>query len=101
VFIRRSPRIHRRPCKAQATGWFLRLASLKHAGAMSIGAFPFNQLSFQNLDLFPLPSVIIVQVLNNSSSLLLILIVNPVHGLSGAAHLYHIHLRRSALLKHA
>jgi len=100
LFILLNPLIQQRLVKAFATVIFFRQAHLKHSGAISFGACPFSQRSFQKLVRTPFPIDITVHALNNSSSSAAIEMDIPVQGLDGSAQCNHSHRSLKARLKH-
>jgi hypothetical protein len=77
--------------KARATVRFLHQANLYSSGAMSLGRWPLNHRSFQNLVLLPLPTEMWVHALNKALSSVLIGTVRHVQGFLGTVHRHHSH----------
>jgi hypothetical protein len=69
VAIRCNPFIHMPALRPCATIWFLRHASLKMAGAISLGLLPYNHRSLQKSVELPSPTTIVVHALNRAASI--------------------------------
>jgi hypothetical protein len=66
---------------------------------MSIGACPLSHLSLQKVVCLPFPIVMLVQALNNASSVGVNCMFRPCHGFEWSTHLNQFHLSRKALMK--